>query len=111
MGKLQAKAPGLEHRVHLADLSSMAETRRIGAAIAASEPRVDVLVNNAGAMFGERPPADRPIILGERNQRHEPRFPTPGRFERLRHRQLLLEGARRIDKKKDAAGRRAGGGR
>src|SRR5271166_1748914 len=44
MRKLQAKAPGLEHRVHLADLSSMAE----------SEPRVDVLVNNAGAMFGER---------------------------------------------------------
>ena len=54
MRKLQAKAPGLEHRVHLADLSSMAETRRVGAAIAASEPRVDVLVNNAGAMFGER---------------------------------------------------------
>src|SRR5271157_6654815 len=54
MRKLQAKARGLEHRVHLADLSSMAETRRVGAAIAASEPRVDVLVNNAGAMFGER---------------------------------------------------------
>src|SRR5271166_2813870 len=54
MRKLQAKAPGLEHRVHLADLSSMAEARRVGAAIAASEPRVDALVNNAGAMFGER---------------------------------------------------------
>ena len=54
MRELQAKAPGLEHRVHLADLSSMAETRRVGAAIAASEPRVDVLVNNAGAMFAER---------------------------------------------------------
>ncbi len=54
MRKLQAKAPGPEHRVHLADLSSMAETGRVGAAIAASEPRVDVLINNAGAMFGER---------------------------------------------------------
>jgi NAD(P)-dependent dehydrogenase (short-subunit alcohol dehydrogenase family) len=54
MRKLQAKAPGVEHRVHLADLSSMAETREIGAAIAASEPRIDALVNNAGALFGER---------------------------------------------------------
>ena len=54
MRKLEAKAPGLGHRVHLADLSSMAETRRVGAAIAASEPRIDVLINNAGAMFAER---------------------------------------------------------
>ena len=37
--KLEAKAPGLGHRMHLADLSSMAETRKVGAAIAASEPR------------------------------------------------------------------------
>ncbi len=33
MRKLEAKAPGLDHRMHLADLSSMAETRRV------SEPR------------------------------------------------------------------------
>ncbi len=54
MLKLQAKAPGLEHRVHLADLSSIAEARGVGAAIVASEPRVDALINNAGAMFTER---------------------------------------------------------
>jgi NAD(P)-dependent dehydrogenase (short-subunit alcohol dehydrogenase family) len=52
--KLEAKAPGLNHRLHLADLSSMAETRKVGAAIAASEPRVDVLINNAGALFSNR---------------------------------------------------------
>jgi NAD(P)-dependent dehydrogenase (short-subunit alcohol dehydrogenase family) len=52
--KLQAKAPGLDHHAHLADLSSMAEARQVGTAIAASEPRIDVLINNAGAMFGER---------------------------------------------------------
>ena len=52
--KLEAKAPGLGHRMHLADLSSMAETRKVGAAIAASEPRIDVLINNAGALFSER---------------------------------------------------------
>ncbi len=54
MQKLQAKAPGLDHRLHLADLSSMAETRKVGAAIAASEPRIDVLINNAGALFSQR---------------------------------------------------------
>src|ERR1700677_2973592 len=54
MRKLEAKAPGLGHRVHLADLSSMAETRKVGEAIAANEPRIDVLINNAGALFSYR---------------------------------------------------------
>ena len=54
MQKLEAKAPGLGHRLHLADLSSMAETRKVGAAITASEPRIDVLINNAGALFSNR---------------------------------------------------------
>ena len=54
MQKLEAKAPGLRHRMHLADLSGMAEARKAGAAIATSEPRIDVLLNNAGAMFGDR---------------------------------------------------------
>jgi NAD(P)-dependent dehydrogenase (short-subunit alcohol dehydrogenase family) len=54
MRKLEAKTPGLGHRLHLADLSSMAETRKVGAAIAASEPRIDVLINNAGALFSNR---------------------------------------------------------
>jgi NAD(P)-dependent dehydrogenase (short-subunit alcohol dehydrogenase family) len=54
MRKLEAKAPGLGHRAHLADLSSMAETRKVGEAIAANEPRIDVLINNAGALFSHR---------------------------------------------------------
>ncbi len=54
MRRLEAKAPGLDHRTQLADLSNMAETRTVGAAIAASEPRIDVLINNAGALFSER---------------------------------------------------------
>ena len=52
--KLEAKAPGLGHRVHIADLSSMAETRKAGETIAATEPRIDVLINNAGALFSDR---------------------------------------------------------
>jgi NAD(P)-dependent dehydrogenase (short-subunit alcohol dehydrogenase family) len=54
MRKLEARAPGLGHRMHLADLSSMAETREVGEAIAMSEPRIDVLINNAGALFTDR---------------------------------------------------------
>ena len=54
MRKLEAKAPGLDHRMHLADLSRMAETRKVGEAIAANEPRIDVLINNAGALFSHR---------------------------------------------------------
>ena len=32
----------------------MAETRKVGAALAAGESRIDVLINNAGALFSER---------------------------------------------------------
>jgi NAD(P)-dependent dehydrogenase (short-subunit alcohol dehydrogenase family) len=54
LGRLRAKGPGAAHRVYLADLSLMTETRRVAAEIAAAEPRLDVLINNAGAMFGTR---------------------------------------------------------
>jgi NAD(P)-dependent dehydrogenase (short-subunit alcohol dehydrogenase family) len=40
--------------VHYADLSRTAEARRVAGQIAASEPRIDVLINNAGAMFSHR---------------------------------------------------------
>jgi NAD(P)-dependent dehydrogenase (short-subunit alcohol dehydrogenase family) len=54
LAKLERIAPGGGHRAHIADLSLIAETRRVGGEIAASEPRVDALVNNAGAMFSRR---------------------------------------------------------
>src|SRR5204862_1623354 len=37
-----------------ADLSRLAEMKRVAAEIAAAEPRIDVLINNAGALFGSR---------------------------------------------------------
>ena len=52
--RLEAIAPGLGHRSHLGDLSLMREAKRIGGEIAAAEPRVDVLINNAGAFFANR---------------------------------------------------------
>jgi NAD(P)-dependent dehydrogenase (short-subunit alcohol dehydrogenase family) len=54
LAKLDAKAPGRSHKVHYADLSLVAEMKRVAAEIAASEPRIDVLVNNAGAAFAQR---------------------------------------------------------
>jgi NAD(P)-dependent dehydrogenase (short-subunit alcohol dehydrogenase family) len=54
LDRLRAAAPGREHRAYFADLSSIAETKKVGAEIAAAEPRVDVLVNNAGALIPER---------------------------------------------------------
>jgi NAD(P)-dependent dehydrogenase (short-subunit alcohol dehydrogenase family) len=44
---------GIPPRVLRVDLSSMAEVRRVAAEILATEPRIDVLVNSAGAWFDE----------------------------------------------------------
>jgi NAD(P)-dependent dehydrogenase (short-subunit alcohol dehydrogenase family) len=52
--RLARLGPGVDHRLHVADLSVIGETKRVGAEIAAAEPRIDVLVNNAGALFNNR---------------------------------------------------------
>lgn len=54
LARLRARAPSVAHRAHYADLSRMAETKRVAAEIAAAEARIDVLINNAGAMFSAR---------------------------------------------------------
>lgn len=54
LAKLDAQAPGRGHRVVYGDLSQIAEMKRVGSDIAASESKIDVLINNAGAMFGTR---------------------------------------------------------
>jgi retinol dehydrogenase 12 len=54
LARLRAAAPDVGHAVRYADLSTLAETRRIAAEIAAAEPRIDVLANNAGAIFATR---------------------------------------------------------
>lgn len=50
----RARLPGGGHAYHLADLSTLTEMKRVSAAIAAAEPRIDVLMNNAGALFASR---------------------------------------------------------
>lgn len=52
--RLETVAPNGGHGVHLADLSRMAEARRVGLRIAAQEPKIAVLINNAGAVFADR---------------------------------------------------------
>jgi NAD(P)-dependent dehydrogenase (short-subunit alcohol dehydrogenase family) len=42
------------HSIHYGDLSRISEMKRLAVEIAAAEPRIDVLINNAGAIFGSR---------------------------------------------------------
>ncbi|MGN6516176.1 MAG: SDR family oxidoreductase [Rhizomicrobium sp.] len=51
---LRAIAGHTDHTVHYADLTRLAEQKRVAKEIADSEPQIDVLVNNAGAMFTTR---------------------------------------------------------
>ena len=53
LAKLNDANPGADHAAHMADLSTLAEMKRVGAELA-REPRIDVLVNNAGALFNRR---------------------------------------------------------
>jgi NAD(P)-dependent dehydrogenase (short-subunit alcohol dehydrogenase family) len=54
LAQLNKAAPGIAHKAYYADLSRLAEMRRVAAEIAAGEPRIDVLINNAGALFNSR---------------------------------------------------------
>lgn len=52
--RLRESAPGVAHSAHYADLSRLAQMKQVAAEIAAAEPHIDVLINNAGAMFNSR---------------------------------------------------------
>jgi NAD(P)-dependent dehydrogenase (short-subunit alcohol dehydrogenase family) len=54
MTRLRKRGPRLAHSVHYADLTRLVEMKRVAAQIASQEPRIDVLINNAGALFGTR---------------------------------------------------------
>jgi len=51
LAKLKNANPTAAHAAHYGDLSALAEMKRVAGEVAASEPRIDVLVNNAGAVF------------------------------------------------------------
>lgn len=54
LARLERIAPGLGHGVYEADLCRLSEMKRVAQEIAAAEPRIDVLINNAGALFNAR---------------------------------------------------------
>jgi NAD(P)-dependent dehydrogenase (short-subunit alcohol dehydrogenase family) len=54
LARLRDYSPGIAHSVHYADLSRLSEMKRVASEIAAAESRIDVLINNAGALFGHR---------------------------------------------------------
>jgi len=53
LAALKKANPNAGHAVHMADLSRLAEKKRVAAELA-REPQIDVLVNNAGALFNKR---------------------------------------------------------
>jgi len=54
MKRLRQLAPALPHAIYYADLSKLSDMRSVAARIAEAGPRIAVLINNAGAMFGSR---------------------------------------------------------
>jgi len=54
LARLRQRAPGVAHTIYYADMSRLAQMKQVAAQIAAAEPRVDVLINNAGALFTSR---------------------------------------------------------
>jgi NAD(P)-dependent dehydrogenase (short-subunit alcohol dehydrogenase family) len=53
LAKLRKANPDADHALHMADLSLLSEMKRVGGELA-REPQIDVLVNNAGALFNKR---------------------------------------------------------
>lgn len=52
--RLRSTGPKAAHAIHYADLSRIREMKRVAGEIGAAEPRIDVLINNAGALFSSR---------------------------------------------------------
>jgi NAD(P)-dependent dehydrogenase (short-subunit alcohol dehydrogenase family) len=54
LARLRDSAPGVAHCAYFADLLRLDEMKRVAAEIGDHEPHVDVLINNAGALFASR---------------------------------------------------------
>jgi NAD(P)-dependent dehydrogenase (short-subunit alcohol dehydrogenase family) len=53
LAQLRKANPNADHALHMADLSRLSEMKRVAGELA-REPQIDVLVNNAGALFNKR---------------------------------------------------------
>jgi NAD(P)-dependent dehydrogenase (short-subunit alcohol dehydrogenase family) len=54
VARLSSIAPGVAHSLYFADFLHLSEVKRVAAEIAHREPPIDVLINNAGALFSRR---------------------------------------------------------
>jgi NAD(P)-dependent dehydrogenase (short-subunit alcohol dehydrogenase family) len=54
LARLRRSRPGVAHSVYFADLTRLAEMKRVAVEIANREPPIDILINSAGALFGTR---------------------------------------------------------
>ena len=54
MARLRAEQPGVDVEMHYGDLSRPDDVLRIAQAVLDAAPRIDVLLNNAGAIFARR---------------------------------------------------------
>lgn len=54
IARLRAEVPGVVAEMHYADLSRSDEIRRLAGALLDTAERIDVLINNAGAIFARR---------------------------------------------------------
>jgi NAD(P)-dependent dehydrogenase (short-subunit alcohol dehydrogenase family) len=52
--KIRKANPGAAHAAHIGDLSRLADMKRVAHEIIETVPVIDVLANNAGAIFGKR---------------------------------------------------------
>jgi NAD(P)-dependent dehydrogenase (short-subunit alcohol dehydrogenase family) len=52
--RLRRIGPAVEHLAVLGDLSQLSEARRVALEVGAAAPSIDVLINNAGAIFPKR---------------------------------------------------------
>jgi NAD(P)-dependent dehydrogenase (short-subunit alcohol dehydrogenase family) len=54
LARLRDNAPGIAYAIYLADLLRLADMKRVAAQVSDHEPRIDVLINNAGGLFATR---------------------------------------------------------
>ena len=54
LARLRERGGAVRHAAYYADLARLAGVKRVAAEISACEPRIDVLINNAGAFFSQR---------------------------------------------------------
>lgn len=54
LARLRQIAPNQQHSIYYGDVSRLADLKRLAGEIRTAEPRIDVLINNAGAAFSRR---------------------------------------------------------